>query len=217
MEQIVQNQMQEVIKQVEQHVDAEIEKLEKFDPDDFEKLREKRLENMKKEAKLRQEYLALGHGQYNEVPEEKEFFELTKKSKNVVCHFYKDGSARCKIADHHLRTLAPKHLETLFCKLNVEKCPFLTDRLKIKIIPTIVLFVDQKTKDYIVGFTDLGNRDDFTTEIMEWRIAQCGVINYSGDLMTPPDQTERKSKSLLGQTKCIRDKEDDESDGLDSD
>lgn len=55
----VQNQMQEVIKQVEQHVDAEIEKLEKFDVDDFEKLRERRLANMKKESKQKQEYLAM--------------------------------------------------------------------------------------------------------------------------------------------------------------
>jgi len=119
--------------------------------------------------------------------------------------------------------------------LNVEKCPFLTglllstfhyfptliciiypDRLRIKIIPTISLVVDQKTKDFIVGFTDLGNRDDFTTEILEWRIAQSQAINYAGDLMTPPDQTERKSKSLLGQTKCIRDKvgNDEDSDGM---
>lgn len=59
MEHAVQNQMQEVIKKVEQHVDAEIEKLEKFDVDDFEKLRERRLAGMKKEAKLKQEYLAM--------------------------------------------------------------------------------------------------------------------------------------------------------------
>lgn len=176
-----------------------------------------------------------GHGEYQEMADEKEFFEWTKKSKNVVCHFYKEGSPRCKIVDHHLKLLAPKHLETLFCKLNVEKCPFLTgslsinpiafqlliflfwpDRLRIKIIPTISLVVDQKTKDFVVGFTDLGNRDDFTTEILEWRIAQSSAINYQGDLMTPPDQAERKSKSLLGQTKCIRDQvgNDEDSDGL---
>jgi hypothetical protein len=59
MEHAIQNQMQEVISKVEQHVDAEIEKLEKFDVDDFEKLRERRLANMKKEAKLKQEFLAM--------------------------------------------------------------------------------------------------------------------------------------------------------------
>lgn len=39
-------------------------------------------------------------------------------------------------------------------------------------IPTIGLVKENKTKDFIVGFTDLGNRDDFTTEVLEWRIAR---------------------------------------------
>ena len=29
-----------------------------------------------------------GHGKYEEVADEKEFFEATKKSNNVVCLFY---------------------------------------------------------------------------------------------------------------------------------
>jgi hypothetical protein len=59
--------------------------------------------------------------------------------------------------------------------------------LKIRVIPTIAVVKDSKTRDFIVGFTDLGNRDDFSTEMLEWRLAQCGVVDYSGDLLTPPD------------------------------
>lgn len=82
----------------------------------------------------------------------------------------------------HLKLLAPKHIETRFCKVNAEKSPFLTQRLRIKVIPTIALIKDGKTKDYIIGFTDLGNRDDFSTEMMEWRIAQSGAIDYKVNL-----------------------------------
>lgn len=50
--------------------------------------------------------------------------------------------------------------------------------------------------DKIIGFTQLGNRDDFSTEVLEWRIAQNAIINYEGDLSTPPDQqVQKKSKS----------------------
>lgn len=50
--------------------------------------------------------------------------------------------------------------------------------------------------DKIIGFTQLGNRDDFSTDVLEWRIAQQGIINYEGDLSTPPDQqVQKKSKS----------------------
>ena len=60
---------------------------------------------------------------------------------------------RCKILDKHMSALAPKHIETKFCKINALKCPFLTDRLKIKVIPTMAVIKDGITKDYIVGKT----------------------------------------------------------------
>lgn len=87
-------------------------------------------------------------------------------------------SVRCKILDKHLAILAKKHVETKFIKLNVEKAPFLTERLRIKIIPTLALLVDGKSKDYVVGFTDLGNTDEFSTEMLEWRLGCADVINY---------------------------------------
>ncbi|XP_046406538.1 thioredoxin domain-containing protein 9 [Ischnura elegans] len=216
----------QLIKVVEQCVDAELEHLEaleKMDSDDLDKLRDKRLADMKRHAKQVQEWKALGHGEYSELTEEKEFFEAGKVSKGIVCHFYKDGTPRCKIVDHHLRRLAPRHPEARFCKLNVERAPFLTERLRIRVIPTIALVAGSKTKDYIVGFTDLGNRDDFTTGVLEWRIAQSGAIKYSGDLSHPPDPEEEGDWEEVGSTKkvnptqkysSIRGGLDDDDDGL---
>lgn len=143
-----------------------------------------------------------GHGTYTELADEKEFFEVSKKSPNIVCHFYRDSTERCRIVDMHLKILAGKHIEAKFCKVNAEKSPFLTQRLRIKVIPTIALIKDSKTKDFIVGFSDLGNCDDFSTDMLEWRIAQSGAIDYKGDLMTPPDV---KKKSYINRPrKTIR-------------
>ena len=47
-----------------------------------------------------------------------EFFNVTKNSENVVCHFYREETFRCKIMDKHLAILAKKHVETKFCKVN---------------------------------------------------------------------------------------------------
>lgn len=150
-----------------------------------------------------------------ELADEKEFFEVSKKSENIVCHFFRDGTERCKIVDKHLKILAPKHLEARFCKVNAEKCPFLTQRLRIKVIPSIALIKDSKTKDYIVGFTDLGNCDDFSTEMMEWRIAQSEAIEYNGDLFTPPDNRKRQTFENKNKTIKSRAYDSDSSDGLD--
>ncbi|XP_046441345.1 thioredoxin domain-containing protein 9-like, partial [Daphnia pulex] len=111
-----------------------------------------------------------------EIAEKKDFLEMAKKSSNFVCHFYRDDFFRCKVIDKHLNILARKHMETKFCKINAEKCPFLTERLRIKTLPTLALVKDAKTKDYVVGFGELGNTDDFTTEVLEWRIAHADVI-----------------------------------------
>ncbi|CAH0390664.1 unnamed protein product [Bemisia tabaci] len=212
VENVLQQHVLQVASAVEEQLDAEIQQLDELDSDGIEKLREQRLKQMRNEAKARQEWLAKGHGDYEELAEEKEFFGLVKQSPNMVVHFYKDGSPRCKIVDHHLKILAKKHLECRFCKINVERAPFLTERLRIKMIPTLALVKDGITKDYIVGFTDLGNCDDFSTEMLEWRIAQSFAIDYKGDLMNPPDQRKMKKTRLVPKTIRGKEHDDDEDD-----
>ena len=113
---------------------------------------------------------------------------------------------RCKIVDKHLEILARKHIETKFVKLSVDRAPFITERLNIKTIPTLALLIDNIVKDKIIGFTDLGNHDEFSTEVLEWRLGCGGVIDYKGDLSSPPDgKGKKKSINLVGKkTKTIR-------------
>ncbi|XP_035897970.1 thioredoxin domain-containing protein 9 [Anopheles stephensi] len=214
MEQLIQNQMISAAVQLEKHLDSELDRLENLNTDDLDKLREQRIQQLKKQAQQRQEWKSNGHGEYSELADEKEFFAVSKKSPNIVCHFYRDSAPRCRIVDMHLKILATKHLEARFCKVNAERCPFLTERLRIKVIPSIALIKDSKTKDYIVGFTDLGNCDDFSTEMLEWRIAQSGAIEYSGDLLTPPDVKKQKKPSNL---KTIRGGYDSDDSDIDFD
>ncbi|XP_028847280.1 thioredoxin domain-containing protein 9 [Denticeps clupeoides] len=203
--QAVEQQVLQTVRLVEEQLDAELGKLERMDDDELELLKERRIEALRKAQKQKQEWLSKGHGEYREIPSEKDFFGEAKESKNVVCHFYRDSTFRCKILDKHLSILAKKHLETKFLKLNVEKAPFLTDRLRIKVLPTLALVKDGKTSDYVVGFSDLGNTDDFSTEMLEWRLGCSGVINYSGNILEPPAATSKqRSKFTKVEKKTIR-------------
>lgn len=179
MDQLIQQQIANAAAAMESQLDDQINAMDSMTSDELKALRNQRINEMKNEAKKKQEWLNNGHGEYSELQGEKEFFEISKKSANIIAHFYRDATERCKIVDHHLKILAKKHLEAKFCKVNAENSPFLTERLRIKVIPTIAIIKDSKTKDYVVGFTDLGNRDDFSTEMMEWRIAQSGAIEYN--------------------------------------
>ncbi|KOX67383.1 Thioredoxin domain-containing protein 9 [Melipona quadrifasciata] len=213
METVLQQKIIEATHCVEKQLDAELEKLDNLDISDFEKLREQRLKKLKLLQQQKQNWLTLGHGEYSELHDEKEFFEVSKKSENIVCLFYKDDSPRCKIVDHHLKILARKHIEAKFCKLNVMQCPFLTG--KIKIIPTIALIVNGKTKDYIVGFTDLGNRDDFLTETLEYRISLSGAITFEENLSS--ENTKKTWLSQVSKPKTIKGPNNSNSDDSDED
>ena len=213
MQRVVEDTVLHAVKAMEDQVDSEIDRLDHVDSDELDRLREQRLQEMKKAAAQREEWRAKGHGQYTEIAEEKEFFDVCKKSKRVVCHFYRDSTFRCKIVDKHLGLLAPKHLETRFVKISVERAPFLCQRLPIKILPTIACVVDGKTKEYIKGFDELGGHDEFSTEMLEWRLGVAGVLDYSGNLLEPPDSQRPEKRHVMHHPKkTIRQSELDSDD-----
>ena len=39
------------------------------------------------------------------------------------------------------------------------------EKLKIWMLPTLALIRQEKTVDYVVGFDDMGGKDDFSTEV----------------------------------------------------
>merc|ERR1719473_1629026 len=118
-------------------VDKELEALNNLDEDDFEKLREVRKRKMIAAQKEQQKNVLNGHGRYMELSDQKEFFDACKASKQLVIHFYRPSTIRCQIVDRHLEALSAKHLETRFLKINAEKCPFLIEKLRIIMLPTM--------------------------------------------------------------------------------
>ncbi|KAH6773114.1 thioredoxin-like/ATP-binding protein [Perilla frutescens var. hirtella] len=180
VQEILEKQVLTVAKAMEDKIDEEISALDRLDPDDMEALRERRLQQMKKMAEKRSRWISLGHGDYSEIFNEKEFFSIVKASERVVCHFYRENWP-CKVMDKHLAILAKQHVETRFVKLNAEKSVYLSEKLRIVVLPTLALVKNAKVEDYVVGFDELGGTDDFSTEELEERIAKAGVIIYEGE------------------------------------
>ncbi|VDD74089.1 unnamed protein product [Mesocestoides corti] len=211
---VIEAQLCRAAQVIEDAVDEEIAKLDRMDEDELEKIRRSRLAEMREKANKREEWLANGHGIYYELPSEKDFFKVCKESSNVCVHFYRNTTARCAIFDKHLALLAPRRLECRFIKVDVEKSPFLVCRLGVRILPTLVLVKDEKIVGRVIGFDDLGGHDDFSTEMLDWRLGVAGVVDYTGDLSQPPDFTKNKKKEATCRriTKQIRGGDTDESD-----
>ncbi|KAG5254145.1 hypothetical protein OIU77_016614 [Salix suchowensis] len=200
LQDIIEKQVLTVAKAVEDKIDEEISALDRLDLDDIEALRERRLQQMKRMAEKRSRWISLGHGEYTEIPSEKDFFSAVKASDRVVCHFYRDNWP-CKVMDKHMSILAKQHIETRFVKIHAEKSPFLADKLKIAVLPTLALIKNAKVDDYVVGFDELGGTDEFSTEDMEERLAKAQVIFFEG---------ESSSKSSA-QTRSVRQSESNDS------
>ncbi|GER36886.1 thioredoxin superfamily protein [Striga asiatica] len=195
VQEVIEQQVLTVAKAVEDKIDDEIAALERLDLDDIEVLRERRLQQMKKMAEKRRHWVGLGHGEYSEIPNEKEFFSVVKASERVVCHFYRENWP-CKVVDKHLSILAKQHIETRFVKINAEKSPYLSEKLRIVVLPTLALVKNAKVEDYVVGFDELGGTDDFSTEELEERLAKAKVIFYEGESSFSTSKSKAPTKSV---------------------
>lgn len=160
-------------------------------------LREKRYTEIKNEYSEQQENMIKGHGSYTEIVEQ-DFLPNVTGSKYVVCHFYHKDFERCKIVDMHLRKIARVHTEARFIYLDAEKTPFFVEKLQIQMLPSIICFVDGVAVDRIVGFSELGNKDDFPTLALTRRLINGGILIA-------------KNTSEKGQTIIKRGKDDSDS------
>ncbi len=138
-----------IAEMAERQLDNAIEHFDNLSKDDIEKIRMKRREQLKERASMMQQWKFLGHGVYEEIADEKQWFEEAKNNKHLVTHFYRASTEYCKVVDYHLEKLAPRHMETRFIKIDAEKCNYLVNRLNIQVMPTIILTEDNYAIDRI--------------------------------------------------------------------
>ena len=174
--QMIAHTLMAVAKQEEAELDAKMHELEGMDDDDLERLRAKRIRQMKAKRDQKLKYAMNGHGKYTEVHSEKEFFDVAKKSRKIAIHFYRPTTKHCWVIDKHFEKLCREHMSCRFVKINAEKSPYLSKKLNIWMLPTIVVFIDGKEIHKIVGFDELGGTDKFTKRDMATVLANWGAI-----------------------------------------
>jgi hypothetical protein len=150
--------------------------LDDDDDEEFMALRNQRMQGIKKQTEKMAEWNAKGHGTYREITQD-EFFNTVVREKGgsdmVVVHFYHREFPRCLIIDKHLERLCQQMLPIKFVKCNVEKSPFLTEKLRVNVLPCCVLFVNDVACDRIVGFDGLEmteKQDDIDGDSLKLRI-----------------------------------------------
>lgn len=147
------------------------------DDDDLAALRASRRQQLKKDVSKAAEWRQKLHGTYREIGQD-DFFGVVVREKggseNAAVHFYHADFESCKLMDRHLSELAPRMMSVRFVKVNVAKTPFLVEKLRITVLPCVVLFKDDVAVDRIVGFDDFGS-DEFDPELLRTRLEQVFV------------------------------------------
>mmetsp|Transcript_10911 Transcript_10911/g.16276 ORF Transcript_10911/g.16276 Transcript_10911/m.16276 type:complete len:252 (+) Transcript_10911:49-804(+) len=204
IKQKVASQVLKAAVETEKAIDKQIENLQNLDKGDIEQIRRKRMVELKSRAKKMQTWISKGHGKCTELGDEKEWFSEAKSNERLICLFYRNTTTSSdkytQILEKHFQSLAPKHMETKFVKINAEKCHFLAQRLNIVLLPTILCTKNNYTHDRIEGFDSLGGSDNFTTETLRSRLAKRGSIDYDPTLDKPPPKKELYTASKTNKT-----------------
>jgi hypothetical protein len=83
-------------------------------------------------------------------------------------------------------------------QIDAEKSPYLTEKLKIWMLPTLALIKNEKVVEYLVGLDDLGGVEDFKQASLCLALAAHGVLHYEGEspaAMPSRSAVQRKVRS----------------------
>ncbi|OUS45723.1 thioredoxin-like protein [Ostreococcus tauri] len=144
------------------------------DPD-LEEIHRERVQAMKEAQERRMKMEREGHGTLSEV-EEKEFLPEVTTTQLVVAHFYHQEFERCRIMDKHLSALSKKYFDTKFIKISAPDAPFFVTKLQVKVLPCLIFFKNGVAFDRLVGFEDLGGKDDYPTAKLERILLDAGAV-----------------------------------------
>jgi len=176
----------------EEEDDSDDEWLNELESDPaLETLREQRIEEMRREQLKKIEDRAKGHGEYRTISQDEFLPETTDSSEWTVVHFYHDEFEKCKIMDHHLKIISEKYLECKFLRINSQKAPFFCSKLKIRTLPTVLVFQNGITQARLVGFEGISDGNKWPTTLLARWLGETGAIKYSISANEISDEVKR--------------------------
>ena len=161
---------------LEKKLDEEIERLNNLQDDDLEAIRQRRLAQMKKDAEDRAIWQRNGHGTMHTITE-KDFFARAKATPRMIVVFARQGTSRyTNDLQEHFARIAQYHIESLFLNIDAEKAPFLTERFKIRILPSIVMVKDGEIDSVLMGLDHFSTDGKFSTTFIEKKLFDMNML-----------------------------------------
>jgi len=146
--------------------------------DDLAAVRAARMAALRAAAADRAAWSAAGHGSVGEGLSEKELLAATKASTRLVAAFVRPGGGNVYATEleAHLTKLAGAHLETRFVRMDAERSPFLSNKLRLRVLPALVWFRGGKVARVLHGLGEVDPSGRFTTGVLEAVLFEGGML-----------------------------------------
>ena len=132
---------------------------------------------MRRKAQQQSDNESNGHGTFVKINDQQEWFAACKRSDRVITIFTRNSNKYGKSLLEHSEMLARKHLECRFVWVDAENAPFLTDRLNIFMLPTIVNVKDNKVASQHNGINDIDGSGKYSTGMLEYLLHTDGMLD----------------------------------------
>mmetsp|Transcript_3403 Transcript_3403/g.9612 ORF Transcript_3403/g.9612 Transcript_3403/m.9612 type:complete len:104 (-) Transcript_3403:475-786(-) len=77
----------------------------------------------------------------------------------------------------HMTYLAPRHMECRFVWVDAENAPFLTDKLNIWMLPTIICLKDNKVTEQHNGLDEIDSSGKYSSGMLEYLLHTDGMLD----------------------------------------
>lgn len=89
---------------------------------------------------------------YATLLDDQALLSFTTSNPRCVVHFFHPDFARCATMDGHLERLSGRHYDARFGRVDVQKCPFVVEKLGVRVLPCVVGFREGVISGRITGF-----------------------------------------------------------------
>ncbi|KAJ0423395.1 thioredoxin-like protein [Aspergillus carlsbadensis] len=165
---------------------------------------------------------------YPTIKSDQALLDFTTEINRCVIHFAHPDFARCATMDEHIKALAARHQDVRFAKVDVRETPFVIEKLKIRVLPCVIGFLEGVGVERVVGFEGLGSggsdgADGFSTATLEMRLLWKGILSQKKfkagddegsdvDSEEEDDGQRRRRGIRTGNSKAVKDGDDDDDD-----
>jgi hypothetical protein len=165
--------------------------------------RQKRLQELQQEFNQIDYSLNQGVG-LKDLSKEHELMNYVTANDLVIIHFYQNNFPKCILVNNLINQLSQRHLGPLWLSINVKNCPFLVQKLQIKVLPCIAIYNRAILVKKILGYEFVENIPSNyipTVQDLETYLLKIGILT--------------RNAGKLGQIKSQLDSNQDTEDELD--